>query len=105
MSKKNTRNPLVTALEEGIEELRTRRHLRVRHVEIRHPPKFSAERIAAIRQYKLKASQTIFAEYLGVSPSTVRAWEQRQRRPSMSARRLIQVAAERPEIIRELACR
>jgi DNA-binding transcriptional regulator YiaG len=38
---------------------------------------------------ELGLSQSVFAEFLGVSPSTVRAWEQGKRGPSPLARRFL----------------
>ena len=97
-----SKNPLVAAVEEGVEALRSGRRLRSHTVSIQPPPKYSAVRIAIIRKEKVGVSQVRFARFLGVSPSTVRAWEQRQRAPSLMARRLLQVADERPEALRGL---
>ncbi len=80
-----SKNPLVAAVEEGIEALRSGRRLRSHAVSIQPPPKYNAGRIVAIRKEKVGASQVRFARFLGVSPSTVRAWEQRQRVPSLPA--------------------
>ena len=98
----NPQNELVAALEEGLEDLRDGRNLRTARVRIKKPPVYTARRIITIRK-KLKASQPIFALYMGVSLPTVRAWEQRQRKPSLAARRLLQVAEEQPEVLVELA--
>jgi putative transcriptional regulator len=67
------------------------------------PPSYTAKQIARVRRNKLNVSQSVFAGCIGVSASTVRAWEQNQRSPSALARRLILVAEKRPEVLRELA--
>ncbi len=103
MSAKRRENELVAAVREGVDALRRGKPLHIRRVEIREPPSYTARQIARIRLDKLKVSQTVFAGYIGVSASTVRAWEQSQRHPSALARRLIQVAQERPEVLRLLA--
>lgn len=103
MSTRKPKNELLAAIEEGVEAFRTKRELRTHRVRIHEPPRYSARQIHTIRVKTLSASQAVFAQYIGVSPSTIRAWEQAQRTPSLSARRLIQVAARKPEVLRELA--
>ena len=53
-----------------------------------------------IREIKLSVSQAIFAEMLGVSASSVRAWEQGKREPDGPARRLLQIAELHPEVLK-----
>ena len=103
MSKDARENELVGAVREGIDAFRSGRRLRTRRVRVHEPPSYSGKRISSIRRNKLHVSQSVFAGYLGVSPSTVRSWEQSQRTPSVSARRLIQIAEREPEVLRELA--
>lgn len=52
------------------------------------PQEYSAAEIQAIRD-QLAVSQAIFAEIIGVSPHTIRSWEQGKREPSKTARRLM----------------
>jgi putative transcriptional regulator len=66
------------------------------------PPWYAPFLIREIRQ-KLGVSQTIFAEMLGVSASTVRAWEQGKREPEGPARRVLQLAESHPDVLKELA--
>ena len=47
-------------------------------------------------------SQGIFAQVLNVSVKTLQSWEQGVRVPSDASRRLIQVFAERPDVLCEL---
>jgi putative transcriptional regulator len=68
-----------------------------REVVVRQPPKYDAERILQLRQ-KLGVSQSVFASMLGVQPPTVRAWEQEQKAPSGSARRLLEIYEQRPTL-------
>jgi putative transcriptional regulator len=54
--------------------------------------------VKAIReQYGL--SQNKFARLLGISPATLRNWEQGRRHPQGPARILLSVAAKHPEVI------
>ncbi len=47
-------------------------------------------------------SQSRFAELLGVSVRTLQDWEQGRRKPSRAAKSLIQIAKQRPDILREV---
>lgn len=49
------------------------------------------------KQYGL--SQDKFALLLGISPSTLRNWEQGRRKPEGAARVLLRVAAKHPEAV------
>lgn len=44
-------------------------------------------------------SQDKFAQLLGISPSTLRNWEQGRRKPEGAARVLLRVAAKHPEAV------
>ncbi|MGF2385189.1 helix-turn-helix domain-containing protein [Lentilactobacillus otakiensis] len=50
----------------------------------------------------LNMSQEMFADVIGVSPSTVRAWEQGKRHPNQSIFRLITLIQNDPQRIKEL---
>jgi putative transcriptional regulator len=77
---------------------RTSRHkVTAREVVVRQPPKYDAKRILRLRQ-RLGVSQSVFAGMLGVQPPTVRAWEQEQKEPSGSARRLLEIYELRPTL-------
>ena len=58
-------------------------------------PEFTSKEIASIRE-RIGASQPVFAKYLGVSVSTIRTWEQGDKVPTGSARRLLQFAHSEP---------
>ncbi len=47
----------------------------------------------------LKLSQTEFAARFGLTPATVRDWEQNRRQPEGPARVLLQVIKEEPEAV------
>jgi putative transcriptional regulator len=47
-------------------------------------------------------SQSEFAAMIGISVKTLRNWEQGRRRPEGPARVLLQIAAKRPEVVREV---
>lgn len=99
---------LIEGLKEAIAHQRGERpDLRVVTVErvtarkahVERPPWYAPFLIREIRD-KLSVSQAIFAEMLGVSASSVRAWEQGKREPDGPARRLLQIAEEHPEVLK-----
>lgn len=69
-----------------------------RSAHVERPPWYAPFLIREIR-HKLSVSQAIFAEMLGVSASSVRAWEQGKREPDGPARRLLQIAKMHPEVL------
>jgi putative transcriptional regulator len=97
---------LIEGLEEAVAydrgELRDVQVRRVprtaRNTEITPPPRYDASAIARIRK-GLNVSQSVFAEMLNVSRSTVQAWEQGTRKPEGPTRRLLEVAEKHPETI------
>lgn len=56
--------------------------------------------VAAARM-KTGLSQSEFARALRISPRTLQEWEQGRRKPSGSARTLIEIALRHPEVIAE----
>jgi len=56
--------------------------------------------VPAIRK-ELGLSQEQFAQFMGVSVSTLRNWEQERREPRGPARSLLLVAAKQPQAVRE----
>ena len=63
------------------------------------PPQLSKKQIKEIREETLQVSQPIFASFLGVTPAAVKAWEQGTKKPSGSARRLMQIISQDPQLI------
>jgi putative transcriptional regulator len=62
-------------------------------------PPASAKEIRA----QLQLSQTAFAGLMGVSLRTLQDWEQGRRQPAGSARMLLRIAQQHPEVFLELA--
>jgi putative transcriptional regulator len=52
---------------------------------------------------RLGLSQNRFAALLGISPSTLKNWEQGRRRPTGAAKVLLKVAKRHPKIVLEAA--
>lgn len=72
-----------------------------RKARLERPPWYPPYLVREIRQ-KLAVSQAIFAQMLGVSTSTVRAWEQGKRECEGPASRLLQIAEAHPEVLKEV---
>ena len=68
-----------------------------RTVRLNMPPISFTPRAVKQTRLALKASQTIFAEFLGVSPATVRDWEQGAKPPGGAACRLMDEIRRNPE--------
>lgn len=58
------------------------------------------ESVAAIRA-RLRLSQKAFSSAFGISPATLRNWEQGRRQPTGAARVLLRVAAKHPKAVLE----
>ncbi len=65
------------------------------------PPYYPPHLVRDIRQ-KLSVSQAIFAQMLGVSASTVRAWEQGKREAEGPVGRLLQIAEMYPDVLKDV---
>jgi putative transcriptional regulator len=77
---------------EGIREIKRGEHGRVINV----------PSVSAIRE-KTGLSQKQFAQLLGVSVRTLQEWEQGRRAPSGAARTLLQIAANNPRAVLDVA--
>lgn len=62
-------------------------------------PPVTPKRVRALRN-QLGLSQPLFAEALNVSRATVQGWEQGTKHPSGAARRLLEIVAENPDLLR-----
>lgn len=80
----------------------TRRKATLRRVEVEEAPRYGPARIRELRK-GLGVSQPVFAGLLGVRPVTVKSWEQGQKEPNGSARRLLQVLELHPSAVMEAA--
>jgi putative transcriptional regulator len=65
------------------------KHFTIRRVALPPVPALTAEEAKQVRRL-LGASQAVFARFLGVSPQTVRAWEQGVNAPSAMACRFLE---------------
>jgi len=64
--------------------------------------KVSKATVSKVRKEVLRASQPVFAQYLNVSDSTIRSWEQGQKEPCGSAALLVQLFRTYPAIMTAL---
>ncbi len=98
MKKTKLGQELVQGLKEAIAYERGEITLKTHTVEIPDsPPEWSTEDISRLRVKKLRVSQPILAAYLGISAAALRAWEQGLKKPSGTARRLLQVIDRAPQ--------
>jgi putative transcriptional regulator len=86
------------AYEQGVIAATTRVRVTGRTAQVAAPPTYTPEHVRAIRQ-RVAVSQAVFAATLGVSESTVEAWEQGRRVPDGAARRLLEIAEEHPDVL------
>ena len=59
---------------------------------------FSPEKISSLRK-QMNVSQSVFAEILNVSPSSIRQWEQGKRTPSGSTKVLLELLEKTPHLL------
>lgn len=64
------------------------------------PVPYNPQAVKATRKL-LRASQVVFAQFLGVKPSTVRSWEQGRQLPSDMACRFMDEIQHNPEYYRK----
>ena len=99
-----TRKSLFERLKSGLQEgiAHARGELTLKTVEVPEPPpEIDAKTLVALRE-QAKMSQGVFAKMLFVSAKTVQSWEQGTRVPSKASRRLIQIFAQRPNVVCEV---
>lgn len=72
----------------GLVDKTTMRHFDATCLLPKVPDDYTPEQISSLRS-RLNVSQSIFASYLNASTSTVQAWEQGLKRPSGTARRVL----------------
>ena len=63
------------------------------------PPRVLKPREIRYIRESLRASQTVFAHFLCVSPKAVQSWEQGSRRPQSTALRLLMIAKKNPKAL------
>lgn len=84
---------------DGLREIKAHKEGKVDLRKRTFQPPASANEIRA----KLQLSQTAFAGLMGVSLRTLQDWEQGRRQPAGSARMLLRIAQQHPEVFLELA--
>ena len=87
----------VTALKSG-EPIAEKFTCRTVAVDLK-PKRYAGADVKATRQL-LNASQGVFAQFLGVSVKTIRAWEQDVNRPNNMACRFLEEIKRNPEYMR-----
>lgn len=78
----------------------TQAKVTVRSVRVVPPPQYGESDVQRVRE-RLGLSQAVFANLLGASATTVRAWERGARQPSDMARRLLELAERQPDVFEE----
>lgn len=94
--KKESFARLMESAQQALEHAEGKRELRTT-VLIKTEP-MSKDEVKELRE-RLKASQSVFANYLNVSPKTVQAWEQGIGKPTGAALRLLRIAQKNPTIL------
>lgn len=92
---------LKAGLEEGVAHAEGRLKLRTTVIPS-PPPAIRPSQIVAARR-RLEMTQVAFAGLLNVSLATLRRWETGEGRPTSATLRVLQLAAEKPEVLRDLA--
>lgn len=99
MRKTKAGQELISGLEAIIADSKGANRLRRTTLEIAEPARaWRKDQIAELRKAIFGVSQPVFAALLSVTVSTVRAWEQGQKSPSGTARRLLEIAAMAPDL-------
>ena len=103
MKKTKMGQALIQGLNEAIEYEVGKRRLKTSTIRLPEPAReWSRREIARVRRDRFKVSQPIFATILGVTPSTIKAWEQGLKKPSGAASRLLEVADADPKAFQKL---
>ena len=77
------------------------KRMSIRRVKFNLQPAAYDPELVRMTRKLLNASQTLFAEFLGTSPKTVRSWEQGINPPSKMACRFMDEIRNQPEFWRE----
>lgn len=93
---------LLKGLKEAVAFEKGQINLRTKTLEIPDaPPEFNKSQVKEVRE-ELNVSQPVFAQMLGVSDGTVKAWESGANEPSGSSARLIQIAEHDPKAFMQM---
>lgn len=100
--KSNLEIGLLKGMKEAIAFQKGQLNLRTTTLEIPDdPPEFNKTKVKEVR-IELNVSQPVFAQMLGVSDGTVKAWETGANEPSGSSARLIQIAESDPKTFMQM---
>ncbi len=89
---------LLGAVDEVVEHYHGRKH-DLRTTALPTPPRpMKASEVRRLRE-RVRASQSVFARALNVSPSTVQAWESGYRSPDAGNLKLLRLGEQHPEIV------
>lgn len=91
-----TYDGIMQGLEEALAYNKGNSEVKTIILEIPPIPEFNAGDIKAIRN-GLGMTQVLFAEFMGVSPKTVEAWEAGRNIPNGSARRILSMLKTAPQ--------
>ena len=94
--RKDREKRLLESFQQALEYAEGKRELRTT-ILVKTEPMEKSE-IVALR-HRLNCSQSVFANYLNVSPKTIQAWEQGIGKPTGAALRLLTIAKKKPEIL------
>lgn len=92
---------IMQGLNEAVEYEKGALSAKTTKVTIKKVPDFSSSEVKGIRK-ELNATQAVFASVMGVSTKTVEAWEAGTNTPNGTARRLLALFCEKPEIYKSL---
>ncbi len=95
--KKSIGSTVQDLINSGIEVSFTKKELNSLGVKIPNV-EFEPEKISALRK-QMNLSQSVFAEILNVSPSSIRQWEQGKRTPSGSTKVLLELLEKSPHLL------
>jgi putative transcriptional regulator len=90
---RDRRRDIGAELLQAVREMKAGKAARVHRIKV--PEALEARMRSGLSQQK-------FASVLGVSKRTLQEWEQGRRRPTGAARSLLAIAAQRPEVLREV---
>jgi putative transcriptional regulator len=95
---------LVSSMQSAVAALKRGEPLTFRTVVMQlEPTTYNPKKLVGTRDL-LAVSQGMFAQFLGVSPATIRAWEQGTKEPSDMAKRFLDEIRRNPDYWRQRMC-
>jgi DNA-binding transcriptional regulator YiaG len=100
-NKKSIGQQIIESLQEAVDSLRSGASIEetftCHRVDVNAKPRVYDAQVVKDTRKLLRASQTVFAKFLGVSAQTVRAWEQGENEPSDMAKRFMDEIRHNPD--------